>query len=58
MFIKLEDMRLITQIRRGNGSIGSNEWPDVNTMADQALEGLLHYYENRLLLSPDIGHII
>lgn len=58
MFIKHEDMRLITRLRREQGSIGAGDWSEVHTMADQALEGLLHYYEKRALDPPVVGYLI
>lgn len=58
MFVKYEDMRLITRLRRERGSIGAGGWREVYAMADQALEGLLHYYEKRALEPPKVGYVL
>lgn len=58
MFVKHDDMRLITRLRREHGSLGVRGWKEVHAMADQALEGLLHYYEKRSVEPPIVGHII
>lgn len=58
MFVKLEDMRLITRLRRERGSLTKGSWREVHALADKALEGLLHYYEKRVLDPPIVGHLI
>ena len=58
MFVQYDDMRLITRLRREHGSLTKGGWIEVHAMADQALEGLLHYYEKRALDPPIVGHRI
>jgi outer membrane protein OmpA-like peptidoglycan-associated protein len=49
------DMVLLTQLRKQQGLMDTGNWQEVREMADQALDGLIRYYERKGTSLPDVG---
>jgi hypothetical protein len=57
MFVRHEDMQLITRLRREQMS-GDNHsnWEEVFELADPAVQGILHHCRARRLAPPEVGY--
>ncbi|MFT5722600.1 MAG: hypothetical protein ACI9W6_002933 [Motiliproteus sp.] len=50
------NMVLINQCRQQQGLLNTSSWQEVRELADQALDGLLRYYEHKKKGLPEVGY--
>lgn len=51
-----DDMRIITNKRREIGLPERGDWTEVHSLVDKALDGLVHFYEEKRLPIPEVGY--
>jgi len=56
MFVRHEEMALITHLRRDQGLSPGQSWDRVFALADEATHGLLSIYKENSLGIPDVGY--
>lgn len=56
MRVKHSEMQEITSLRKSQGLVNSRDWENAIKLADEALNGVLHFVRNRGYPCPEVGY--